>query len=743
MNRAERAFSKFPEFIKEFIYKNSWTELRAVQIEAAECIFETDNNLLISSSTASGKTEAAFFPIISDIYQNPPIQKSITVLYIAPLKSLINDQFSRLDELLDMSGLKLTHWHGDVSASHKGKLLKNPEGILQITPESLESMLMNRANDIPRLFGSLRYIVIDEIHALIGSDRGSQVLCQLARLGKKISHHPRRVGLSATLGDIKLAADWLGDGTGRETIAPIPEKLPLKWRLGLEHFFIQDVNENQTKNSISKGGNHEGEGVAVLDAGYEFLYDAVYGKKALVFSNSREETEYVTATLRQIAKARRDKDVFLIHHGNLSASLREDAEEKMKDDRVIDAVTCATVTMELGIDIGKLERVAQIGAPTSVSAFLQRLGRSGRRSSPPEMVMVYREETPLPNAPLPEIIPWELLRGIALIDLYSNERFIEPPRVKKKPFSLAFHQTLSILASSGEMKPREIAEAVLSLPPIKLLSKESYRELLVSMINNDYIEITESGGLIVGLAGEKIINSFKFYAVFKDSEDYTVRCGGEEIGTITTPPPVGDRFALAGRVWETIEVDIKARLIFVKPVEGKMEISWPGDSGEIHTKVLLAMRDVLFNGKSYHFLGDNAKERLANARAVAHNARMDREMLVFLGGQSYVLFPWLGTRPFRTMRRFLKKYAGELGISDISSEGCCYIKFKHKGGDRAELMSAIRSIIARDGVVPSELISESEFPVFEKYDEYIPRELLCEAYAEDRLSADEVEERFS
>ena len=174
-----------------------------------------------------------------------------------------------------------------------------------------------------------------------------------------------------------MTADWLGAGTGRNTIAPIPPKLPLKWRLAMEHFYIQDPNEIQTPyegNLIDRGS------VAKLDAGYEFLYDAVDGRKALVFSNSREETEYVTATLRQIARNRRDDDIFLIHHGNLSASLREDAELRMKDESISRAVTCATVTMELGIDIGRLDRVSQMGAPTTVSSFLQRLGRSGRRA---------------------------------------------------------------------------------------------------------------------------------------------------------------------------------------------------------------------------------------------------------------------------------------------------------------------------------------------------------------------------
>ena len=509
----------------------------------------------------------------------------------------------------------------------------------------------------------------------------------------------------------------------------------MKWRLALEHFYIQDQNEIQIPYEgkvIDRGS------VAKLDAGYEFLYDAVDKRKALVFSNSREETEYVTATLRQIARNRGDDDIFLIHHGNLSASLREDAELRMKDEAIQRAVTCATVTMELGIDIGRLDRVAQMGAPTTVSGFLQRLGRSGRRDNPPEMIMVYREEVPLPNAPLPQLSPWELLRGIAIIDLYSEVRFIEPPYIKKMPLSLAFHQTLSILASAGEQTPKVLAERVLSLPPIAPLEKETYRALLVSMINQEYIEMTEQKGLIIGLAGERIINSYKFYAVFKDSEDYTVRNGSEEIGTITTPPPVGERFALAGRVWEVLESDISRRLIFVKPVEGKMEISWPGDGGEIHTKLLLKMREVLFNNKEYKFLGENARVRLEKARHVAKNAHLDENLVVFLGGQSYCLFPWLGTRSFRTMRRLLRRYASELGISDIQSEMCHYITFKESEGRGKDIVSRLVEIVDRDGLDTTELIADGEFPVFDKYDEYIPAELLRDAYAIDRLRADEI-----
>ena len=455
----ESIFERFPDYIREYIYQHSWENLREVQVLAARSILNTQNNLLLISSTASGKTEAAFFPILSLLDDNLP--DSIAVLYIAPLKSLINDQFGRLEELLDMSGVPVTHWHGDVTQSHKTKLLQNPRGILQITPESLESMLMNRSNDIVRLFSGLEFVIIDEVHTLSGTDRGNQIICQLCRMGRLIGHHPRRIGLSATIGDPELAASWLSAGSGRDTDVPELSPQKLKWRIGMEHFYIQNDDHLQS-DSVSKDDTLDTptNSKAQIDSGYEYIYDCVRDKKSLVFSNSREETEFITATLRQIARNRGDSDIFLIHHGNLSASIREEAELKMKDDDIF-AVTCATVTMELGIDIGRLERVVQNSSPNSVSSLLQRLGRSGRRGQPPEMMLVFREENPLPNTPLPQLIPWELLRAIAIIQLYIEERFIEPPKIKKLPFSLLFHQTLSVLASSGELTPKELANRIL------------------------------------------------------------------------------------------------------------------------------------------------------------------------------------------------------------------------------------------------------------------------------------------
>ncbi len=738
MTEADRLFRRFPPFIREYIYSHGWESLREAQLDAARVLLESEDNLLLAGATASGKTEAAFFPILADLYDRPPERESVSVLYIAPLKSLINDQFSRMEELLRESAIPVTHWHGDVGASQKERLLKHPSGILQITPESLESMLIRRGSDLLRIFGGLRYIVLDEIHTLIGTDRGNQVICQLSRLSRMIGHAPRRIGLSATLGDLSLAAAWLGAGSGRATATPHALQEKLRWRLAFAHFYIQNPQLDQ----VDQPKRGEEDARALLDPGYEFLYDAVKGKRALVFSNSREETEYVTATLRQIARKRGEADLFYIHHGNLSAALREEAEHKMKAGEE-NIVTCATVTMELGIDIGRLERVAQMDAPTSVSGFLQRLGRSGRRGEPPEMIAVLREETPLPNTPLPQLIPFSLLRAIAIVELYRTERFIEPPRVRKMPMSLLFHQTLSLLASSGELTPRALAERILTLPPFASVDAEVYRALLLSMLENEYLEMTEEKGLIIGLRGERIINSYQFYAVFRDSEDFTVRSESDEIGTITTPPPVGDRFALAGRVWEVTEVDIPRRLIYVKSVEGKMEISWPGDSGEIHTRILEKMREVLFGTEEYPYLQPNAAARLATARRLAQQTGMEKSMLISLGGNSYALFPWLGTRPFRTLRRFLRRMAGELGISDVSSEACHYITFK-AGADAGErFLAVLSSLLADGGITADDLVASGEHPIFDKYDGYIPAELLRRAYVTDRLDLASVRARFA
>lgn len=555
-------FDEYAPFVQDFIYRNGWDELRPIQVAAGDAIFHTDDNLLLTASTASGKTEAAFFPILSLFDANPP--KSVGCIYIGPLKALINDQFQRLTDLCSDGNIPIWHWHGDVSQSHKAKLMRHPSGILQLTPESLEAILLHKHMAVPRLFGDLRFVVIDEVHSLLRGDRGGQTLCLIERVSRLAGVNPRRIGLSATMGDPERTGAFLSLGTGRRTIIPRIQSKGSRWRLSLEHFYVKDTQAGEGRTDIKALpvlDEKTDTAPREADPGLGYIFEHTRGKKCLVFVNSREECEGVTTSLRQYCELNHEADRFLIHHGNLSASYRETAEMLMKDESK-PLTTVTTSTLELGIDIGRLERAFQIDAPWTVSSFLQRMGRTGRRALPQEIWYVIREDEPEIRALLPATIPWKLLQACALIQLYLEERWVEPPRLDRLPFSLLYHQTMSVLASCGEMSPAELASRVLTLNYFHRITPDDYRVLLHHLIQTDHIQLTEKGGLIVGLAGERVINSFKFYGVFQESEEYTVRSESQELGTVVAPPPPGEKIALAGHVWRVLEVDRKRHLIY-------------------------------------------------------------------------------------------------------------------------------------------------------------------------------------
>ena len=227
-------FDRYAPFVQDFIYEHGWESLRGVQVAAAEAIFNTDENVLLTASTASGKTEAAFFPILTEFWENPP--STVGAIYIGPLKALINDQFLRLDDLCAEAGINVWRWHGDVSPSHKNRMLKHPSGILQITPESLEALLLHKHAAIASLFGDLRYVVIDEVHSLLRGDRGGQCLACIERLSRLAGVKPRRIGLSATIGDPEATGRYLSAGTGRGCVIPRVEATGQRWRISMELF---------------------------------------------------------------------------------------------------------------------------------------------------------------------------------------------------------------------------------------------------------------------------------------------------------------------------------------------------------------------------------------------------------------------------------------------------------------------------------------------------------------------------
>ena len=733
-------FGRYAPFIQDFIYRSGWKTLRGVQNAAGDAIFGTEDNVLLTASTASGKTEAAFFPILTLLDENP--SQTVGVLYIAPLKALINDQFGRLDELCQEVGIPVTRWHGDVPQTQKRRLLRKPAGILQITPESLESLLINKHMEIPSLFGDLRFVVIDEIHSLLRGDRGLQTFCLIERLCRIASCKPRRIGLSATLGNPEAAGAFLAAGSGRGTIIPKFDGGKEVWRLSMEHFYNSGPQADDKREPATEALEVEAPtdtAPAAADPGIGYIFEHTRGKKCLIFTNSREECESVCQHLRQYCEVQHEPDRFLIHHGNLSASYRESAEEDMKDDDSLMSV-CATATLELGIDIGRLERAFHIDAPFTVSGFLQRLGRTGRRGAPSEMWFVMREEHPEARAMLPDMIPWYLIQGIALVQLYIEERFVEPPRTERLPFSLLYHQTMSTLASCGEMTPAELASRVLPLSCFHRITQDDYRVLLRHLLEKGHLQRTENGGLIVGLTGERIVNNFKFYAVFQENVEYTVRAGSEQLGTIVKPPPVGDKIAIAGRVWVVEEVDHQRHEVYCTLVKGLIPAYFGDVAGDIHTRILERMYRVLAEAQTYPYLMRHAVSRLQEARETFQKSGMQNQPLVHLGGKMWALFPWLGTYAFITLERFLKiRCAKRLGLKGLSPSRPYWMQFTMQVGE-----ADFYRIVAEEAVTPFdplELVYPNENPVFEKYDEFVPEELVRKGFALGVLDFESVKKR--
>ncbi|HAZ44875.1 MAG TPA: ATP-dependent helicase [Cyanobacteria bacterium UBA11369] len=740
------AFKRLAPFIQEYIYTHGWTELRSVQIEACRVIFETDAHLLLAAGTASGKTEAAFLPVITLLYEQPAT--SIGVLYIGPIKALINDQFERLNDLLKEAEIPVCSWHGDVARSRKEIFLKDPRGILQITPESLESLLINKAEtELTRLFRNLRFIIIDEIHAFMGSDRGTQILCQLARLSKYVKQPPRRIGLSATLGDYSSAETWLRSETNRPVITPEVKSNQRKVHLALEHFYICEQKHPATTRSQVQPGNEILEAPPRLTSNvksqhYQYIFDRTKSRKCLIFTNNRTETEAVIANLRQIAADEGHPDIYHVHHGSIAAKLRQAAESAMRESDT-PAVTAATVTLEMGIDIGQLERVIQLDAPFSVSSFLQRLGRTGRRGAPADMRFVCTENELLGEESLPERMPWQLLQCIAIIQLYLEERWIEPIKPVQYPLSLLYHQTMSILAAMGDISPAELAAQVLTLPAFQAMDSEDYRQLLRYLISIDHIQQTEQDKLIVGTTGEKIVRSFQFYAVFSDTKEYVVRDDSMEIGTIVMPPTLGGRFTLAGRTWEVIDMEPKARTLWVKQVEGIANSAWQSrSSSNIHTKILARMRRVLLEDVEYSYLQKGAKERLKAARQLARINQIDLSNTILLEDRVYCIFPWMGTVAYRTLERWLNFFGREaLNIRSIGGASPYFMTVKLGKGKNESFPDELVKLCNRE-ISALDLVGEAEAPKLQKYDEFIPNNLLRKAFAFDYLDVGEVRKCF-
>jgi len=731
-------FDRLSPFIQDYIYQNKWEELRGNQVAACEVIFDSDDNLLLSSGTASGKTEAAFLPVLTDLYNDP--SRSVGVMYISPLKALINDQFKRLEQLLIDSNIPVTKWHGDVSITKKNKLVKNPEGLLQITPESLEGLITNKRGACLSLFSDLRYVIIDEVHHFMRDIRGSQLLCVLERLKQLTGANPRRIGLSATLGDVSLAQNWLNTGTGRQCAAPITDEGKKRVRLHIERF----VNYADKRDFVEMDDSGNVVSTVSGDIGrkehYEYLFKQTLDKKTIIFTNSREETEYIMANLREIALQNKSPDVYRVHHGNVSALLREKAEDEMKSSFTDEKIVIgATVTLELGIDIGSLDQAVQVGAPVNVSSFAQRLGRCGRRGQVPQLLFTFVENIRVNSADVLGPINWDFIRTIAIIELYLKDRWMEPIPPHNHAYNLLYHQTMSSLKSNGEMSPAMLAQSALSLGCFKKIPQKDYKQLLSHMISTEQLQRTERGGLIIGREGEKIVNSHKFLTVFIAPEYLLVKDENRTIGTVDKVYPVGTRFALAGVAWETVDVNEKSKVIFVKKVPGISVVDWDQTAFiELHTVLVRKVRSVLQSNELYHYLSDRCKERLNEIQYISRNSGILENLVTPLADKKYAIFPWVGTRQIATLNYALRHKGVKSKHPWIT---CVYLEVMFDG-TAAELEAIVRDILCSD-LNLYDLPLPDKVQIEGKYNEFVPLELLRKQFIEDYLDFDGLKDMCS
>lgn len=713
-------YSLLSPFIQKYIYEHGWKELRDIQSRAIRIILKSDYHLLLASGTASGKTEAAFFPILTLLEMNP--SSSVGILYVSPLKALINDQFERLEGLLEKSEIPLWHWHGDVSTNEKRKALRNPSGVMQITPESLESLIMRHTADIPRLFSDLRFVVIDEVHSFMGQERGSQLLCLLKRMEILAGCHPRRIGLSATISEYQEAKKWLSSGTERQVALAKSDSVKKK-ELSVRHYNLAAPDDGDVNGCFSEEEHRF----------YSDLYDSVYHTNSIIFTNSRKTAEFAAVALKKIAHERKEnEDVFQVHHGSLSASLREEAEDALRN-KFTKSVVVTTTTLELGIDIGELDKVVQLGSPFSCSSYVQRLGRSGRRGAASNMQFYCFKDDEESQVAF-DSLPWDLLKSIAIIELYDESGWIEPFYMPKKPFSLLYQQTLSVLYSSGGMKSGRLAKIVLSLSPFEQISKEEYKQFLLYLLEIGHLEKTSDNLLLVGLKAESHVNHYKFLAVFEEKQTYKVMEGIREIGTVESFNESSQYLTLGGKYWKILSVNEKTKVIEVSAVDDVGSIAiWNGSAGSVHSRIFKKVREVLLSDEEYAYLDAAALARLKDARAFARKYAITDCLVCRVGNVSYI-FPWVGELELETLKREIKcrlfdKYSLKFGRS-----GSYYLAVR--GDISVETLKEELRNLRKNHCDPYSLVSPSDQFDLGKYSTLIPPDLRIVEFAEDFIKQD-------
>lgn len=705
--------SLLAEPVQRALWKLKWEQLRSIQEDSIEVLLNSQNDLIISARTASGKTEAAFLPILSVICQNPA--SSVQVIYVGPLKALINDQFRRLEELCEYTEVPVHRWHGDVSSSKKQKFINNPRGILLITPESIESLFVNRSTTLKSVFHSLSFVVIDEIHALQGTERGTHLRSLLCRIDNHAINPPRIVGLSATIGDEKLSAEWVRPNAPGQVDIIKDDSSKKAIQYGI---FAYHSKEDETKQE-----NEESQSSQEISTD---LYNSFSIGKNLIFANSRVDVEWYTDELNNLSAMEGRPDQFLIHHGALSRDIREHTENMMQGK--IPFSTVCSATLELGIDIGNVRAVGQIGCPWSVNSLVQRLGRSGREENQPQIMRVFLpEEEFSKNEHLSDQLHPSLIQSIALTELML-EAWVEPCDPNSGDLSTLVQQIMSVIAETGGIKAADLFNRLIVNGAFWQIDQTLFIEVLRQIGKEDLIEQTEPGELILGLKGEKIVRSYEFYSAFATPPEFRVVYQGQAIGMLPTTflPSENQHFLLAGRRWQVVGIDYDRREIGVVPAQGRKKPHFDSLGSKIHQKVRQKMRQVLADNKQFGYLNPTAIELLEQARTTFKNAGLIHNDLIALSPSKCLWFTWTGTDIHATISAILQKYK----LNHINHQ--IAIELDLSLNQAIEFFKKIAST-KQDPLVLAQLVHEK---YRRKYDEFLSDQLLEWSIVQDIINSE-------
>lgn len=685
-------------------------------------LMAADQDVIIAAATAAGKTEAAFLPILTHLLNNndPPG----SVLYISPLKALINDQWDRLGRLCEQLEIPVVAWHGDISSSKKHRFLKSPEGVLLITPESLEALFVNRGSSLAGVFQNLRYIVVDELHAFIGSERGKQLQSLMHRVELVAGRRLPRVGLSATLGDMTLASEFLRSG-GVDGVIVIESKNSNQTLQVQIRGYIQPPMNELKKPSVQpsnkEGDEDETENKDSPDfAIADHLYKVLRGSNNLIFPNSRQQVEWYADQLRRRCESDGLPNEFWPHHGSLSKDLREEAERALKAGNHAASAVCTT-TLELGIDIGSIKTVVQIGAPPSVASLRQRLGRSGRRPGENAILRVYCKESPLKDGSgISDQLRQGLVQTIAMVRLLIGGWF-EPPRAQGIHASTLVQQCLSIIAQCGGASATDLWKSLIAEGAFQNVEKSDFVKLLKSLGVHELIVQDSSGLLLPGTVGERLINHYEFFSAFTSDEEFRLVCDGKVLGSVPVSRPLtkDQRIIFGGRRWQVRDVDLQAKVIIVSAARGGAPPQFDGLGAMVHDNVRKEMRAVLADPAPCPFIDRDAQALLDEARKTFNALGLDERYVIESGGKCY-LISWLGDYANDALRLLLNHVGLSCDNAGLAIE---------VDADIHRTLTALKDVGDLDASDLDSILADVENMLREKWDWALPESLLMKSFA--------------